>query len=370
MFMTKLLSPLLVVTALSLAVGRAAEPAATNSTAVKKLADLFPDKVVAKGKGVEVKRSQIDDAMTSIKAAAAARGQALPPEHVTLIEQQVFERLVQIQLLLAKATDADKAEGKNMCSKRIEEIKTRAGSEEALTRQLKSIGTTLEDLRTRMTDESIAECALERELKVKVSDDEIKKFYDDNPSMFEQPEMVRASHVLLSTRNMETNAELSEDQKAAKHKKAEEVLKRARAGEDFAKLAKEFSEDPGSKDKGGEYTFPRGQMVPEFEKTAFALKTNEVSDIVTTQFGYHIIKLSEKIPAKKTEFAKVSSDIRDHLKKQALQKEMPDYIAKLKIDAKVEILDDQLKAKSADPLPPGHPPIQPEKKSDSKAGSK
>ena len=81
----------------------------------------------------------------------------------------------------------------------------------------------------------------------------------------------------------------------------EGLLKRARAGEDFAKLAKEYSEDPGSKDKGGEYKFPRGQMVPEFEAAAFSLKTNQVSDIVTTSFGYHIIKLSEKIPAQKVE---------------------------------------------------------------------
>ena len=82
----------------------------------------------------------------------------------------------------------------------------------------------------------------------------------------------------------------------------EGLLKRARAGEDFAKLAKEYSEDPGSKDKGGEYKFPRGQMVPEFEAAAFSLGTNQVSDIVTTRFGYHIIKLSEKIPARKVEY--------------------------------------------------------------------
>ena len=99
---------------------------------------------------------------------------------------------------------------------------------------------------------------------------------------------------------------MTEEQKAAKRKEMEGLLKRARAGEDFAKLAKEYSEDPGSKDKGGEYTFPRGQMVPEFEAAAFSLNTNQVSDIVTTRFGYHIIKLSEKIPAQKVEFAKVA----------------------------------------------------------------
>ena len=135
--------------------------------------------------------------------------------------------------------------------------------------------------------------------------------------------------------------------------------KRAKDGEDFAKLAKEFSEDPGSKDKGGEYKFPRGQMVAEFEAAAFSMKTNQISDIVTTQFGYHIIKLSEKIPAQKVELAKVSQDIKDYLKGQAVQKELPKYMEKLKKEADVQILDEKLK-----PVPPalggvlpGQPPV-------------
>jgi peptidyl-prolyl cis-trans isomerase C len=314
-----------------------------------KVADLFPDVIVAKGKGVEVKRSQLDDAMVSIKSTFAARGQPLPPEEMNRLEQQILDRLIQIQILLLKATDEDKTAGKETCARRLDAIKTRAGSEEALNRQLKSVGTTQDELRAKMTEESTAQIVLERELKINVSDDEVKKFYDENPSKFEQPEMVRASHILLSTKDPEsTTKDLPEDLKAAKRKKAEDLLKRARAGEDFAKLARENSEDPGSKDKGGEYTFPRGQMVPEFEAAAFSLKINEVSDIVTTQFGYHIIKLSEKIPAKKIELAKVSSEVKEYLKQQQMQKRQQDlqsYLDKLRKDSAVEILDDSLKLK-------------------------
>ena len=359
--------------------------AAPDKPAIK-ATDLFGDSVVAKGKGVEVKRSQLDDTLISIKATAAARGQNIPPEHMAMLEQQVLENLIRIQLLLTKSNDDDKAKGKEACAKRLDEIRTRAGSEEALNRQLSAVGTSREDFTAKMTQECTAEAALERELKVTVSDADIKKFYDDNPSKFEQPEMVRASHILFGTRDTDTNKELPDDKKAAKHKLAEEVLKRARAGEDFAKLAKDYSEDPGSKDKGGEYIFGRNQMVHEFETTAFGLKTNEISDIITTQFGYHIIKLSEKIPARKAAlddevtftsssvliksslskaaaemagpFKKLSDILRENLRQQELQKQLPAYVAKLKKEVGLEILDEQLKSKEtpdSPALPPGHP---------------
>jgi len=319
-----------------------------------KITDLFPDAAVAKGKNVEVKRSQFDDAMAGLKATLASRGQALTPEDAAVAEPQVLARLIQIQLLLAQANDADKADGKNATTKRIDDMRQHWGGEEGLNRQLKAVGTTQEEMRSKMLEETTAEAALERQLNIKVNQDDIKKFYDDNPAKFEEPEMVRASHILLSTRNMDTNTELTEEQKTAKHKLAEDLLKRARGGEDFAKLARQYSEDPGSKDKGGEYQFPRGQMVPEFESAAFSLKTNEVSEIVTTTFGYHIIKLSEKIPAKKVEFAKVAPDIREYLKQQQMQKrqqELKDYLAKLQKDAKVEILDEKLKVKETSEPP-------------------
>jgi parvulin-like peptidyl-prolyl isomerase len=125
---------------------------------------------------------------------------------------------------------------------------------------------------------------------------------------------------------------------------AEKVLKRAKDGEDFGKLAAEYSEDPGSKDNGGEYTFARGKMVPEFEAVAFSQETNQISGIVTTQFGYHIIKTLEKLPARKIPLAEASDDIRKFLENRGLQEQVPAYMEKLEKSAKVEILDPDLRA--------------------------
>jgi parvulin-like peptidyl-prolyl isomerase len=185
----------------------------------------------------------------------------------------------------------------------------------------------------------------------------VKQFYNDtnHTADFEQPEMVRAAHILLMTRDSATGTELTDDQKAAKKKQLEDILKRARAGENFAALAKQYSEDPGSKDSGGEYTFPRGQMAPEFEAAAFSLNTNQISDIITTQFGYHIIKLLEKIPAKTIALTDklpptdmtVADKIKDFLLQQKTQKLAPAYLDNLKKGADIEILDPDLKAASA-----------------------
>jgi peptidyl-prolyl cis-trans isomerase C len=291
-------------------------------------------------------------------------------EQTLMLQQRVLDQLIQLQLLKSKSTAADQVAAKKQAEKQLEDAKTQLGSEESLNLRLKAQGLTRESLLDKWTDGELAKAVLTRELKVDITDDQVKKFYDDNPSKFEEPEMVRASHILLSTLESDGKTDLPADKKAAKRKLAEDLLKRARAGEDFAKLAKEYSEDPGSKDKGGEYKFPRGQMVKEFENAAFALKTNEVSDIVTTQFGYHIIKLSEKIPAKKRELAETSPRIKDYLTSLALQEKAPAYLEQLKKEAGVEVLDPDLKPKetSGTTLPAGHPPIGTSKDSALPAG--
>jgi peptidyl-prolyl cis-trans isomerase C len=360
------LVPLLLATALPVWGAAPGQSASTNAAAgsksAVKTADLFGGKVLAKGKGVEVTRGQLDDEAIRVKAQAAAHNQSIPPEQMGRMERQILDQLIQVQLLQAKATDADKAAGTALAEKRFEEAKTRLGSEEALNRQLTLMGATREEMLAKWIESATAEAVLKRELKVSVTDADAKKFYDDNPARFEEPEMVRASHILLMTTDPKTGSELTEDQKTAKHKEMEGLLKRARAGEDFAKLAKEYSEDLVSKDKGGEYKFPRRQMVPEFEAAAFSLSTNQVSDIITTRYGYHIIKLSEKIPAKKVDYEKALPDIKEGLTQQELQKQFPDYVAKLKKDANVEILDEKLKAVELPPpsaVPAGHPPVKP-----------
>jgi len=314
----------------------------TDARAVDKITELFGDPVIAKGDGVEVKRSELDEATLNIKSMAVARGQPIPAQYMTALEQQMLARVIHLKLLLKKATDADKATGKERATERFDTLVKRSGSEEALDLQIKARGMTRDEFKSKLADEATAEVVAERELNITVTDEEAKKYYDEHPSQFEEPERVRAAHILLVTVDPVTREPLSADQKAAKRKLMEDILKRARDGEDFAKLVKEYSEDPGSKDTGGEYTFARGQMMPEFEAAAFMLNTNQISDIITTAYGYHIIKLLEKLPAKKLTYEEVADDLKDALKQQAMVKQMPQYMAKLRNEANVEILDEKL----------------------------
>src|SRR4029450_5651220 len=115
------------------------------------------------------------------------------------------------------------------------------------------------------------------------------------------------------------------------------ILARARAREDFATLAKESSEDPGSAPKGGDLgTFGRGQMVPAFEQAAFALKPGEVSGIVETPFGFHIIKVTERIPARKLPFAEVKDRLKLEMVQQKRQRAQQSFVNSLRAKAQIE----------------------------------
>jgi parvulin-like peptidyl-prolyl isomerase len=167
------------------------------------------------------------------------------------------------------------------------------------------------------------------------------------------PERVHVAHILISTLDPVTQNPLPLDQKMEKQKLARSLKDRAEKGEDFAKLVKQYSDDPGSKDKGGEYTFAKDhEMVPEFEAAAFSLKVNQISDPVETKYGFHVIKLIEKLPPKTEQFAEVSPRIRDYLIGQQADKSLPAYLAKLKTDANVKIVD---QSSGADASLPGVP---------------
>ncbi len=150
------------------------------------------------------------------------------------------------------------------------------------------------------------------ESKVTVTPAEVEARYKENIAQFTTPEQVRASHILFSTQGKDD---------ATVHKAAEQVLAKARSGADFAALARQYSDDP-SKANGGDLDyFSKGSMVPEFEQAAFALEVGQISDLVKTQFGYHIIKVTGRRPASTRTLDEVRPQLEAQIKNEKAQAE-------------------------------------------------
>jgi parvulin-like peptidyl-prolyl isomerase len=335
----------------------AAAPATTNAKPADLLANLFGDPVIVKGKGFEIKQSQLDAVTDAFKMRVAATGRQVPQAELTMT---ALNSLIVNQLLLQEATDADKTQGKKDADQVVEQTIKHYGSQAEVERQLKAANKTFDGWRTDMTQQTTATAVLIRVLNAAPTETDIKKYYDDNPKASEMPEMAHVRHILLLTIDPATHAPLSDDQLKAKKKQIDDILKQLRGGADFAKLAKQYSEDPGSKDDGGDLppfarasVDPAHAMVQEFETAAFSLTNNQISDVITTQYGYHIIQLLDKTAAKKlalmdkvpsNDTATLSDEIKDFLTRQKLQELAPAYMEKMSKSPGVEILDPDLKA--------------------------
>jgi peptidyl-prolyl cis-trans isomerase D len=157
-----------------------------------------------------------------------------------------------------------------------------------------------------------------------ISDDELKVQYQQDIQQYQVPNRVHVQHILLMTVG-KTDAEIEEV-----HQKAEDVLKQAKKGAKFDELAKKYSEDPGTKDKGGDLGFiTQGQTVPEFEKTAFSQPVGSISDLVKTQYGFHIIKVLEKETAHTKPFEEVKDSIKTPLMLSKADRQAGDLADKL-----------------------------------------
>jgi peptidyl-prolyl cis-trans isomerase D len=176
--------------------------------------------------------------------------------------------------------------------------------------------------------------------RVAVPENDIQRYYNDNIQQYQTPERVHASHILLNTGGKD---------EAAVRKQAEDLLAKIKAGADFAELAKKYSEDPGSKDKGGDLDFfPRGQMVPEFENAAFSMQPGQVSDLVKTQYGFHIIKVVEKQQGSTQTLEQVRPQIQQLLAAQMADRQITDRARQLA--EKIKTPDDMAKAATENAL--------------------
>ncbi len=292
----------------------------------------LPD-VLARVNGEVVSKAEFELTLQQIEQQNGAQVPAERRDEVyrRLLDQIVGQKLLRQEVAVRKVIVPDAA-----VKERIDEIKKQFPSEDVFKQMLSAQKITLEKLQSDQRDALAISKMLEDLLKDKVtaSPEQVTTFYQQNPDQFKQPERVRASHILVA---LQPNADAAA--KAKVGAKAEDILKQVKAGKDFAALAKQHSEDPGSAINGGDLGFfGPGQMVGPFNDVAFKLAPGAVSDLVETQFGFHIIKVAEKQPARAIPLDEVRDKLKDYLENLNKQRETTSFVAGLRAKGKVEIL--------------------------------
>lgn len=276
-----------------------------------------------------------------------------------MMEQRIVNQLI-IQELLDQEAEARgiKVTNKDV-DEALKETMDQMGGRDQLMEVLKTNGISVNnfknDLKIQVKMRKLADAAGDS----KVTEKEVSDFYKKNPDKFKNPEKVRASHILIAANPYEisedikskSKKEISEDELKAKVEavmaeklaKAEKIAKEAQADKTkFAQLAKKYSEDPGSAKQGGDLGFfAKDQMVPEFAQTAFSAKPDTVSNVVKSQFGYHIIYVQDRHAAGVTPFEKAKAGIEDYLRTQKQVKALDDLTIAAKKKAKIEFMDER-----------------------------
>lgn len=255
-------------------------------------------------------------------------------------QEEIYEKMITDKVIEQVAVEEGIAVTDEEVAKDFEELSTTLKQEEAFVKMMEENKIDDEYLKAQIKKDKTIQKFLDKKMEEsKVTEEEAKKYYDEHIDDFTKSE-VKASHILISTRDAATQAPLSDEEKAKKKEEAEAILKQAKSGKNFAELAQQHSEDPGSAKLGGDLGyFDKKRMVPEFTEAAFALKVGEVSDLVETEYGYHIIKLIDKKEAEVESFESVKQSIKENLEYDKYNA----LVEELKGKAKIERSEENLK---------------------------
>jgi len=309
----------------------AASQAPAPTPAAKPVPPQLPE-VVARVNGEAISGKDLDDAVRAI----AGRAGPIPPDERDRVYRGVLDNMIGYRLMIQEAKARKIAVSDADVDAQVAQIRSQFPSDAQFQQALTAQKTTLEAVRNDAREGMSADKLVESEIagKVTVKPESVTDFYQKNQDKFQQGPRVRASHILIG---IPQNADAATKQQAKA--KADAVLNDLKAGKDFAATAKANSQDPGSAPNGGDLGyFEQGQMVPPFEQAAFALKPGEMSDVVESQFGYHIIKVVDKQDSRVVPLEEAKGQIEEYLTQQNRHAETELFVNALRAKAKIEIL--------------------------------
>lgn len=291
------------------------------------------DEKVAVVNGVVIARIQFDKELKVHLERVSRQGSQITDDQMEELKKDILEGLIEREVLYQESQKAGIKIADQKVDDQVAAIKKRFPNEEEFKKALAGMGLTEEEVREQIQRGLAIRELIDQKVanKVVITDEETKAYYDANPQLFNQPEEVKASHILIKVEPTADDAT-----KAAARKKIEDLQQKLKAGGDFAELAKENSEGPSNVRGGDLGYFKRGQMVKPFEDVAYSMKIDEVSDLVETRFGYHLIKVSDKKPEQTLAYADVKDKIAQRLKQEKVEKDATLYVEDLKKGAKIE----------------------------------
>ncbi|MCX6371955.1 MAG: peptidylprolyl isomerase [Actinobacteria bacterium] len=284
--------------------------------------DSVPTGAIATVGDATVTQEQFDQIWKQAEAQYASQEGAPPfPKEGTAqydqLKASIVNYLVQNELIKQQAADMNVTVTPKQLDERLKQITEQVGGQKKLDALLVKQGVTTEELRTQLESQMLQEAVRAKVGEnAKVTDEQIKAYFNDpaNKAQFVVPDSVEARHVLVDTK--------------AKAEKVQKLLAADNSDANWKKVAKLYSSDPGSKDKGGSLgTFPKGRMVPEFDKVAFSIKPGTVSVPVKSQFGWHVIEVQKKTPGSTKTFEESKSMIEQSLKFQLQAKAWETWLA-------------------------------------------
>lgn len=280
--------------------------------------------VVAEVNGEAVKNSEVEAQLAQIKKTypdlfKGADGKAREAD----FRNRIIDNLINTILIKQAAVKQGVKVTDKELDGRYSELRRNFANEKAFKEALAKAGLDEAKLREQLRTQALTQGLIDKLAKdIKISEAELKRYYDQNKEQFKDKAGVHAWHILFEEKDKD---------------KAKEVLDQVKAGSDFKALARKHSKDPGSASKGGDLGWPTTPYVPEFQKALDELEPGETyPDIVKTQFGYHIIKVVEKRAERQRPFKEVKDEIRGLMKQQRQAQAFNDHIEKLRKEAKIE----------------------------------
>ncbi|MBW2545242.1 MAG: peptidylprolyl isomerase [Deltaproteobacteria bacterium] len=292
----------------------------------------FPEGTIAAVNGAAITQEDLDVELSMAQQQLADQGQP-NDEQLEEIKKDLFESLITRKVLYLESQKKGVEVDDTIIDERFANMKEQFPKEADFKGMLEKMRLTEDLLKAQLREGMAIQQLIDQEIinNIEISDKETKDYYDGHTDLFKQPEKIRASHILIKA-----DPGAGESVKADALKEIKKIQKELKEGGDFAALAKEHSQCPSAARGGDLGDFGRGQMVKPFEDAVFSMKSGEISDIVETDFGYHLIKAGERKPEMITDYKDIKDKLTQYLKQMKTGEEVKKYIEKLEEQAKIE----------------------------------